>query len=101
MYGAKQTTRTRDIIMSKMERALMIWFEDCITKKNLLSKDILKAKSLKNFDQFKKIIQILKLILLRQAKDGFTDSKKDFHCIILNFRVIKPQQMLRLLRDLR
>jgi hypothetical protein len=55
MYGAKHTTRTRDLIMGKMERALMIWFEDCIAKKIPISGDILKAKALQIFDHLKKI----------------------------------------------
>ena len=31
--GAKRVTRTRHVNMVKMERALMIWLEDCIAKK--------------------------------------------------------------------
>ena len=44
--GAKRVTRTRNINMVKMERALMIWLEDCIAKKIPLSGNLIKHQSI-------------------------------------------------------
>ena len=40
--GAKRVTRTGNSNMVKMERALMIWLEDCIAKKIPISGNLIK-----------------------------------------------------------
>lgn len=43
--GAKCVTRTRNSNMVKMERALMIWLEDCMAKKIPISGNLIKQKA--------------------------------------------------------
>ncbi|XP_017754456.1 PREDICTED: tigger transposable element-derived protein 1-like [Eufriesea mexicana] len=51
--GAKRVTRTRHVNMVKMERALMIWLEDCISKKVPVCGNLIKQKALKIYEHFK------------------------------------------------
>lgn len=53
--GAKRVTRTRTSNMVKMERALMIWLEDCIAKKIPISGNLIKQKALKIYEHLKNI----------------------------------------------
>lgn len=51
--SAKRSTRTRDIDLVKMEKALYIWIEDCEQKKVPVDGHILKQKALKIFKHLK------------------------------------------------
>ncbi|XP_047143013.1 tigger transposable element-derived protein 1 [Hydra vulgaris] len=51
--GAKRATRIRNAIMIKMERALMIWLEDCVSKKIPVCGNLIKRKALKIYEHFK------------------------------------------------
>ncbi|XP_063994254.1 tigger transposable element-derived protein 1-like [Diachasmimorpha longicaudata] len=53
--GAKRVTRTRNSNMVKMERALMIWLEDCIAKKIPISGNLIKQKALKIYEHLRNI----------------------------------------------
>ena len=53
--GAKRATRTRHVNMVKTERALMIWLEDCISKKIPVYGNLIKQKALKINEHFKGI----------------------------------------------
>jgi len=44
---AQCATRTRHVDVVKMERALMIWLEDCISKKIPVCGNLIKQKALK------------------------------------------------------
>uniref|UniRef100_A0AAF5I336 DDE-1 domain-containing protein n=1 Tax=Strongyloides stercoralis TaxID=6248 RepID=A0AAF5I336_STRER len=53
LIGAKRVTRTRNSIMVKKEKALMIWIEDCITKKIPMSGNLIKQKAIKIYEHIK------------------------------------------------
>ena len=46
-------TRTRHVNMVKMERALMIWLEDCIAKKIPVCGNLIRRKALKIYEHLK------------------------------------------------
>ena len=55
LLRAKRVTRTRNINIVKMKRALMIWLEDCIAKKIPLSGNLIKQKALKIYEHLRNI----------------------------------------------
>ncbi|KAI4478906.1 hypothetical protein M0802_014484 [Mischocyttarus mexicanus] len=53
--GAKCVTRTRNSNMVKIERALMIWLEDCMAKTIPISGNLIKQRALKIYEHLRTI----------------------------------------------
>jgi len=96
---AKRVTCTRNINMVKMERALMIWLEDCIAKKIPLSGNLIKQKALKIYEHLRNIGHSSaerENHSFSASKGWFEKLKKGTHCTILNFKESRPQLIQRL-----
>ena len=51
--STKRVARVRDLLIEKMEKALMLWIEDCATKKMPISTNGIKTKAFKIYAHLK------------------------------------------------
>lgn len=114
--GAKRVTRTRNTNMVKMERALMIWLEDCIAKKIPMSGNLIKQKALKIYEHLRNIghssaglenhsfiaskgwfEKLKKRYSLRLSDEGFAVNRQDVEELVLREETLDEEELMELI----